>query len=199
MMKPRQRAMYLLIVLLLSVAMACSRSRETINLDGIPVQVFSPDSGTLSLDDVEAKVRQLLPRAYYSGLVFEGGCESLSVAHGIMVVQYNQIKRGFLRKRTKRVIVATATVYTALGYMDLDIVDYSGIGVTVDGPKYPGSDRLLEAFSQAQKHITEMGLCGGNITITQLQDGWAVSCGPRVGRTNCYFEIPLVQNSSASQ
>jgi len=180
-------------VCLLLLLSACTYGFQfqDIKVTDVPINVLKPGTQEVNLDvvftTVTQKVHETLPKAYFQGMVFSGRCQALSKLQGKLVLIFAQVQVGIPRRQVVR---ATATVDTFQQIMDLHYVDESDFYPSTQRQTFHGDRFIKEIAAVAYQHIAELGLCDGDVTLTQLNDSWDVRCGSLSDFVQkCRFEI----------
>ncbi len=171
----RQRFSYQLttrtILLLFVLIAGCSRFQES-RLTGIPVSVYRPGTSEVDIgliyEAATEKVHEILPRAYFAGMVFSGKCYGLLSLQGKIVFIFLQTRIGIPRKQVLRGVV---TVRTQQQTMDLWYTDETNHYPNLNGEPFPGDHAFRDLVSLAHRHVTDLGISDCDITIGQLEEG----------------------------
>lgn len=167
----------LCVLLLLS---ACTARFQNIESKSIPVSVFRPGTEDVDIDiafqRATQRVRDILPRAFFQGMVISGKCSRLPKLEGKLIFIYAQIDQTVL---VRQVIRGSASIDTVRGIMDLSFGDVSQYYPSTDQVTFPGGQSIAEMAAIAHRYINEQELFDCDVTITQLDDNsWDVRCGP---------------------
>jgi hypothetical protein len=169
----------LVLILLVVFLVSCRPEFKPVSFEDIPIGVSQLNSDEINLDvvviNVQKKVRERLPDAYFGGLVFTGKCHDLPQLHGRIILLYIQVKQYLLEQE---VLYAVATVNTDQRVMELGISDWTdNYASTNESPSV--TDFFFKGIAdKAYQHIVEAGLTDCDVTITQADDVWDVRCGP---------------------
>jgi len=180
----------LCLLLLLS---ACTSSFQDVKVTDVPITVFEPGTQEEEVDvgvvfeAVTQRIHETLPEAYFQGMVFSGRCQDLPRLHGKLVLVFAHVQAGVPRQQ---VVKVTASVDTVRQTMDLYYEDVSIFYPSTKRQMFSGDYSIKEIAAVAHRRITELGLCDGDVTLTQLNDSWDVRCGSLSDfMQKCWFEI----------
>lgn len=178
----------LCLLLLLS---ACTYNFQDVKMTDVPIDVLRPGIQEVDVDavfeTVTQRVHETLPKAYFQGMVFSGRCQNLPRLQGKLVFVFAQVRMGI---PGRQVVRATASVDTVRQTMDLYYEDVSNFYPSTKRRTFSGDQSIKEIAATAHQHITELGLCDGDVTLTQLNDSWDVRCGSLSDFIQkCRFEI----------
>ena len=170
---------------------ACTSRFQEVKVTNVPVTVFKPGTQNVDvsvvLEDVTQRVHEMLPGAYFQGMVFSGKCQDLSRLHGKLVLVFVQVQAAIPKRQVVR---ASASVDTVRQTMDLHYEDVSDFYPSTKRRTLNGDRSIKEIAAIAHRHITELGLSDCDVTLTQLDDSWDVRCGPLNNFVQkCRFEI----------
>ena len=181
-------AVYLLLLL-----SACTYGFQfqDIKVTDVPINVLKPGTQEVNLDvvftTVTQKVHETLPKAYFQGMVFSGKCQDLPRLQGKLVLVFTQVRTAIPKQQVVR---ATASVDTLRKTMNLYYEDVSNFYPSTKHRTFNGDRSIKELAAIAYRYITELGLCDGDVTLTQLNDSWDVRCGSLSDFVQkCRFEI----------
>jgi len=182
----------LLVLLLLLLLMGCYPEFQTVRLTNVPVKGSGPNSAVdfdFILDDVQSRVRERLPDAYYRGAAFTGKCQDLPELQGQIIVKYMQVKPSFLLGQ--QILHATAVVTTSQGLMDITFRDVSDPYISTEEKPLATDNQFREITRIAHQHLLETGISDCEIAITQTRDTWNAMCrSPREATADmCNFDI----------
>ncbi|MGC8880553.1 MAG: hypothetical protein ACP5R2_15170 [Anaerolineae bacterium] len=180
-----------LCLLLLLSACTYSFQFQDVKVTDVPIDVLKPGTQEVNVDvvfeTVTQRVHETLPKAYFQGMVFSGRCQDLPHLQGKLVLVFRQVRMAIPRQQVVR---ATASVDTLRQTMDLYYEDVSNFYPSTKHRTFSGDHSIKEIAAIAHQHITELGLCDGDVTLTQLNDSWDVRCGSLSDFIQkCRFEI----------
>lgn len=180
-------------VCLLLLLSACTYGFQfqDVKVTDVPINVLNPGTQEVNVDVVFAtvtqRVHETLPKAYFQGMVFSGRCQDLPRLQGKLILVFTQVRTAIPRQQVVR---ATASVDTLRQAMDLYYEDVSNFYPSTKRRTFSGDRPIKEIAAIAYQHITELGLCDGDVTLTQLNDSWEVRCGSLSDFVQkCRFEI----------
>jgi hypothetical protein len=178
----------LCLVLFLS---ACAPAFQEVRVADVPVKVYKPGTQDVDIDivweSVTKKLGEMLPGAYFQGMVFSGKCQDLLKLQGKLVLVFAQVRPAIPQQRVVR---ATISVDVTKQTMGIHLKDESNF--------YPSTRRLAldsglsvkEVAAIAYQHIIESGLSDCDVTLSQSDRTWDVRCGPLDNFVQeCRFEI----------
>ena len=170
----------------------CGQAIEETTVRDIPVDVAH--SGIVRGDAREIlgvaqqEVWKHLPGAYLNVFAYTGHCDALPNLQGKFNMQFVRVDRSFLRRRE---LTAFVSIDTSRGMMDIEYLDYTGLGLRANGLTFgPEEIGLAEMARIAYDYISMSGLSDCDVTITRTKQAWNVRCGAIENFVQeCLFEI----------
>jgi hypothetical protein len=177
--------------LCLSLLTACAPKFQESTVTNIPVSILNPSTSEVDLDIAlevaRKKIREVLPDAYFGGIIFSGKCQALPRLQGKLVLIFARVRPALFKQQ---VVSGVVSIDTVKQMMDLDYTDHSDYE-WYDSPKiFVGDRSFKEIAALAHTHITKLGLYDCDVTLTQMDDSWDVRCGPLENFIQeCRFEV----------
>jgi hypothetical protein len=170
---------------------ACAPKFPRVKVTDVPVSILNPSTQEVDLDIAFTiaiqKTQEMLPEAYFGGMVFSGRCQALPRLQGTLVLVFARVRSALFKQQIVSGVTSIDTVRQMMSLYYTDRSDYEWY----DPPTtFPGNRSFREIATLAHRHITELGLSDCDITITQMDNSWDVRCGPLENFIQeCRFEI----------
>ena len=189
----KRRVVYHPVIVILLLSFICCEQKPVFELvetlTALPLVVSRSPNTAVDLDvimtEVQTKVQEKLPGAYFSGLSVRGECQELSKLDGALNLSFVKVKRRFL---AEQIFVAQAEVIPSQQTMEIKIWLDSD-RVTAPDPLVT-DEQLKETLQIVDHRLSTFGVSNCEVSLSKFREAWSVRCTSYDRQTTpCLFGI----------